>query len=78
MKGTATELTICGHDLRIGDYVEVQYTTGTKFIGAVIKGKIVELWSPKLDGHLQARVDSGWCFHDHDRILTFIPGEPQP
>jgi len=38
--------------------------------GGTIEGEITELWSPELDNHLQARVDSGWCFHDHDEIVT--------
>lgn len=68
-EGTAKKVTICGHDLSLGDFVKVQYTTGREHKGATIEGKIIELWSPELDGFHQARVESGWCFHDYDRII---------
>lgn len=71
MGGTSKEAVICGQKVSLGDYVEVEYTTGTWSKGGQIKGKITELWTPELDGgHLQARVESGWCFHNHDRILV--------
>ena len=69
-KGTATEVEMCGATLRLGDHVKVRYTTGRRMKGGTIEGEITELWSPELDNHLQARVDSGWCFHDHDEIVT--------
>lgn len=72
MKGLAKEITICGKKIKLGDYVEVEFTTGARFKGGRIKGKITELWS---DGHLQARVESGWCFHDNDNILDHKPKE---
>ena len=63
---------ICKHNIEIGDYVEVQYTSGRKFKNAIIKGKIVELWD---DNFKQAQLSNGWCFHNEDRILTYIPKE---
>lgn len=57
---------ICGKNIHIGDYVKVMYTTGKEFKGGTIKGKVVELWDDKV---LQAQVESGWCFHNHDRII---------
>jgi hypothetical protein len=68
-KGTATEIRMCGKTLRLGDRVKVRYTTGTWSKGGTLEGEITELWSPELDNHWQARVDSGWCFHDYDEIL---------
>lgn len=69
MSGTAKELMICEAKIKLGDYVEVEYTTGERMKGGRIKGKITELWSPELDGHYQARVESGWCFHDNDLLI---------
>ena len=69
-QGTAREVEMCGKTLRIGDYVKVRYTKGTWSKGGTLQGVITELWSPKLDNHLQARVDDTWCFHDYDEILT--------
>ena len=65
-KGTAQKINICGKTIKIGDTVRVRYTTGTWSRGGTIGGKITELWD---DGYLQGRVDSGWCFHDHDQII---------
>lgn len=59
-----TTLCMCGHELSIGDYVEVRYETG-----GGIKGKIIEL-CPYLP---QAKVESGWCFHENDRIVAYKP-----
>jgi len=73
MEGTAKTLFICGKELSLGDFVEVEYTSGTRMKGGRIKGKITELWSPDLDKHYQARVESGWCFHDGDLILQHTP-----
>ena len=71
MTGTATEIKICGKTIRLGDEMEVEYTTGKKMKGGRIKGKVVELWSPELgEGHFQARLSCGWCFHNYDRIIT--------
>ena len=71
--GTATEISMCGTVLRLGDYVRVQYATGERMRGAIISGTITELWSPEHNNHLQARVSSGWCFHDCDEILKHKP-----
>ena len=71
-KGKATSLDICGKTICIGDSLKVQYTTGKRFLGATIKGEVIELWSPVLDGHLQGRLSNGWCFHDHDKIVSHI------
>ena len=70
--GTAKEVKICGKTLRLGDYVEVSYTISAGYLPAEIKGKITELWSLEDDNFLQARVESGWCFHDHDKIVEHI------
>ena len=71
MKGTSKECFICGRRVGLGDHVEVEYTTGEMMKGGRVKGVITEIWTPEKDGgYLQARVDSGWCFHDHDRILS--------
>jgi len=67
-KGTATEILMCGHDLRLGDYVQVEYRNG-----GGIRGNIIEIWSPELDNHEQARLESGWCFHDYDTIVGHKP-----
>ncbi len=69
MKGTAQEITICGKRVQIGDTVKVKYTSGARTKGGFIGGKIVELWCPTKDGHLQGRIESGWCFHDGDEII---------
>lgn len=70
MKGKATEIRMCGKTIKLGDFMKVEYTTGERMKGGTIKGKVVELWSPELsNGHLQARLDCGWCFHNHDKIL---------
>lgn len=65
-KGKTTSMTICGRRIKLDDWVRVHYTTGRQ---GWVEGKIVELWGPETDGHFQARVSSGWCFHDHDEIL---------
>ena len=57
---------LCGVEMDVGDYVEVQYSNGKKFKGAILKGNITKLWdAPRKQGE----VNNGWCFHDHDRIL---------
>lgn len=68
---------ICGHNVKVGDYVKVQYTTGQTFKGRIIKGIITKLWdenskdievkNPK--GFKQGQVEHGWCFHEEDHIL---------
>jgi hypothetical protein len=73
--GTATIINICNHELHIGDFVRVRYTTGKTMKNGEIWGTVVELWSYENDHHLQARVDSGWCFHDHDEILIHKKAE---
>ncbi len=65
MKGTATSITICGKRVGLGDWVRVHHSKGRQ---GWIEGEIIELWCPCLDGHHQARVSSGWCFHDNDEI----------
>ena len=55
-------------DLRIGDYVEVEYKSG-----GVVKGTVTELWPE----HGQARVDSGWCFHPGDTIKVHRTNEEE-
>ena len=72
-KGMTKEVRMCGKTLRLGDYVEVQYTNSKMFSG--IRGEIVELWSPENDEFLQTRVNSGWCFHEYDKIVKHIPKE---
>ena len=68
MSGTAKTSRMCGRTLALGDWVRVCYKGG----GQWIEGKIIELWSPELDaGHLQARVESGWCFHDWDVVEQY-------
>lgn len=65
MIGKAKEIFICGKLIKLGDYVEVRYKNGDR-----VRGEITGLWSPELsEGHLQARVKSGWCFHDTDTII---------
>jgi len=65
------EIHICGKDIHLNDYVVVEYTTGKEFKGGTIRGKVIELWNDRL---LQARVESGWCFHDYDRIIEHKKG----
>jgi hypothetical protein len=67
-KGLATEIRMCGHDLRLGDYVQVEYSGG-----GGVSGKIIEIWSPELNSHEQVRVESGWCFHNYDTIMVHKP-----
>ncbi len=59
-------LRICGKVIHVGDYLEVQYTTGERFKGAIIKGTVIKLWDERFRRGL---LSSGWCFHDDDRIL---------
>lgn len=68
-KGTATKVRICGQEVKLGDWVKVQYTS-PGIQGGIIEGTVIELWSPEKNNHLQGRVDSGWCFHDRDKILS--------
>ncbi len=73
MEGKSKTANICGKEIKLGDFVKVKYTSGNQFKGATIKGKIIELWTPEIDnGHLQARVSNGWCFHNNDEILEHI------
>ena len=72
MPGTAKEITICGMTVKLGDEMEVEYTTGERMRGGRISGKVTELWSPEADNHLQARLSCGWCFHDHDKIIRHV------
>lgn len=70
VKGTATKIEMCGTIIRLGDEMEVEY----KSYEARIKGRVIELWSPEVsNGHLQARLSCGWCFHDYDRIIFHAP-----
>jgi len=67
---------ICGHDIEVGDYVKVKYTTGSMFKGSILTGKITKLWDAEGEKYprapcLQAQVNNGWCFHDHDIILEY-------
>ena len=75
MPGTAKEVNICGRLIRLGDKIKVKYTGKGYMAGGTIQGEIVELWSPELDNHLQGRVANGWCFHDGDEIIDYIPKE---
>ncbi len=71
MIGTAKELWICGKKIALGDYMEVEYTTGDRMKGGRIKGTVTELWNPEdHEGHRQARLSCGWCFHPGDKILV--------
>ena len=65
---------ICDHDVSVGDYVRVRYETGKRFKGAILKGRITRVWG---DGLVQAQVENGWCFHDHDTILEHVPQEDE-
>ena len=74
MEGKSISAHICGKDISLGDYVKVMYMTGKRLKGGTIEGNIVEIWTPENgEGLLQARVDSGWCFHDHDEIVIHKP-----
>lgn len=71
-----TELEICAHVVSIGDYVKVQYTSGDRFKGATLKGRITQLWSMQHGDRVkQAQLDSEWCFHEGDKIIEHIPQE---
>ena len=67
---------LCGKELKIGDYVEVEFSDmwdidgvyGDKYI---IKGKITE-FQDELE---RAVVNDAWCFYDHDKILEHIKSE---
>ena len=66
------KMVLCGKELNVGDYVEVQYTTGNKYSqlkGGVVTGNITKLWEDAGQG----QVNHGWCFHDHDKILEHKP-----
>lgn len=78
MKGTATEIQMCGATIRLGDEMEVEYSGGLETRGGRIRGKVVELWSPEVsNGHLQARLSCGWCFHHGDRIVAHTTSEAE-
>lgn len=70
MKGTAREVFICERTVKLGDHIKVRYTTRGRMAGGTIEGKVIELWSEEDDNHLQGRLESGWCFHDHDEIVS--------
>lgn len=77
MKGKVTEIRMCSKTIKLGDFMEVEYTTGDRMKGCRIKGKVTELWSPEIsNGHLQARLDCGWCFHDYDKVLRHEQASP--
>lgn len=63
LKKETEEMTLCDHELALGDYVEVRYKTG-----GGISGKIIE-FAPY---HKQAKVESGWCFHEGDTITKHV------
>jgi hypothetical protein len=69
-KGTTKEITICGQDIKLGDFMKVRYSSGRRMKGALIEGTVTELWDK---GHVQARLSCGWCFHDNDEIIEHIP-----
>ena len=69
MKGNAKSAFICGETINIGDELTVEYTTGKTMKGRRISGKVVEIWDGS-DNYLQARLACGWCFHDHDKIIS--------
>ena len=62
----------CGKELNIGDYVKVEYTTGKEMKGSRIWGKITKLWPSH---PYQAQLESGWCFHENDKIIEHKPSE---
>lgn len=71
---------ICGHNVEVGDYVEVEYTTGKRLKGGILRGTITKLWDKEGDDYpiapgKQAQINDGWCFHDVDKILKHIPRE---
>jgi len=63
------ELFICGRNIKLGDELKVRYTTGHRFKGSIIKGKVIKLWNGEDDCIKQAQLSNGWCFHNHDEIL---------
>jgi hypothetical protein len=72
--GRVKVMKICKTDINVGDHVEVKYTTGKRFKGAILKGTVTKLWGLDDDnlphiGFKQGQIDNGWCFHDHDVIL---------
>jgi len=73
MSNPSDGVKLCGKTLHVGDYVRVEYMSGDRMKGAEIYGVIVELWPKDGEGLKQAMVESGWCFHDHDRILVHKP-----
>ena len=71
MQGTAKEVTICGRLVKLGDYMEIEYTSGKETKGGRIKGEVIELWDAENhNGHLQGRLSCGWCFHNGDCVIT--------
>lgn len=66
--GTALSTVICNRKISLGDWVRVRYMTG-----GWVEGEIIELWEPPRDTTHQARVDSGWCFHQGDTIEEHQP-----
>ena len=77
-KGTATEITICGCRVRLGDEMKVRYTTGERMKGATIEGKVVELWDEDDAVMIQGRLSCGWCFHDGDEVLVHKEAHDAP
>lgn len=74
---TVQSIQMCGYRLTVGDWVAVQYTTGTWSKGGKISGKITKLWNVNSSGtpFLQAEVENNWCFHDDDKILEHKSNE---
>lgn len=64
-----TEMEMCGHELSLGDWVEVEIGGNGHLSGGRLEGKIKAFY-PYLP---QVKLESGWCFHPSDTILKHIP-----
>ncbi len=57
--------------LKVGDYVCVEYTSGRRMKGGQIHGILTKLWTPDEHGAggWQGQINDGWCFHVQDLLL---------
>jgi hypothetical protein len=63
------QMEMCGHELSLGDWVEVEIGGNGHLSGGRLEGKIVAFY-PFLP---QVKLEGGWCFHPSDEILKHIP-----
>ena len=60
------------YDVEVGAYIETQVSNkrgGHNLDGAIIKGIIKDI----VVTHNMVRLESGWCCHTKDTLLTYVP-----